>query len=72
MAKSSKVISSGSKQFAAGGKTKMFGKQTVGSKTPGITGKADKNGGGKFAAGGKTRMFGRQAADRRVPGKTGK
>lgn len=55
-----KVISTKSVSFAKGGKTKMFGKQHVGTQTPGQT--ATKSGaGGKFAKGGSTKMFGKQS-----------
>lgn len=56
-----KVKSSKTPAFARGGSTKMFGKQSVGTKTPGVTGKAD-SGGGKWAKGGGTKMFGKQSA----------
>jgi hypothetical protein len=68
----SKVIKSGGGSFAKGGSGKMFGKQSAGPKTPGVTGKAQSGSGGKFAKGGSGHMFGRQNAGTRVPGKTGK
>jgi hypothetical protein len=57
----SKVISSGKMTPVRGGSGHMFGKQTVGTKKPGITGKAD-TGGGKWAKGGSSKMFGKQTA----------
>ena len=72
MAKNSKVVSSGAGDFAKGGSKGMFGKQAVGTKTPFVTGKSDKNAGGKFAAGGGGKMFGKQNAGPRAPGKSGK
>jgi hypothetical protein len=60
MAKS-KVISSGKMTPVRGGSGHMFGKQTVGTKKPGVTGKAD-SGGGKFIKGGSSKMFGKQTA----------
>lgn len=51
---------------AKGGSGHMFGKQTVGTKTPGITGKADSGGGGKFAKGGGTGNVGRQGSGSKV------
>ena len=57
---------------AKGGSGHMFGKQSVGTKKPGVTGKADKGGGGKWAKGGSGHMFGKQHASARTPGKTGK
>ena len=39
-----KVMKSSSTPFVKGGSGHMFGKQTVGPKTPGVTGKADKGG----------------------------
>lgn len=59
MAKS-KVISSKAMTPVRGGKGHMFGKQTVGTKKPGVTGKADKGGGGKFIKGGPTGLVGKQ------------
>lgn len=74
MAGKSKVISSGGFPGGGhkGGSGKMFGKQSAGTKKPGMTGKADSGGGGKFAKGGSKGMFGRQHASPRAPGKTGK
>ncbi len=57
-----KVISSGKMTPVRGGSGHMFGRQTVGTKKPGITGKADTNGGGKFTKGGTTKMFGKQTS----------
>lgn len=74
MAKSSKVISS--KPLvgggAKGGPGHMFGKQTVGSRAPGVTGKKDSGGSSKFAKGGSSHMFGKQTASSRRSGVTGK
>ena len=67
-----KVISSSAGNFAKGGNGKMFGKQSAGPKSPGITGKAQSGSGGKFAKGGSGHMFGRQSANPRASGKTGK
>lgn len=67
-----KVIKSSGGSFAKGGSGHMFGKQTAGPKTAGITGKAQSGSGGKFAKGGSGKMFGRQNAGPRTPGKTGK
>ncbi len=72
MSGKSKVISSSKPAFAKGGSGKMFGKQSVGTKTPGVSGKADKGGGAKFIKGGSGKMFGKQTASTRVPGKSGK
>lgn len=61
----SKVTSSGSLKGggAKGGSGHMFGKQTVGTKKPGISGKADSGGGGRTPPkGGKGHMFGKQNA----------
>jgi hypothetical protein len=59
---SSKVIKSGKLTPVRGGSGHMFGKQTVGTKKPGVTGKADKGGGGKFTKGGSGHMFGKQTS----------
>ena len=67
-----KVTKSSTPAFVKGGSGHMFGKQSVGTKTPGITGKADKGGGGKFIKGGSGHMFGKQSASARRPGVTGK
>ena len=72
MAGKSKVTKSSTPAFAKGGSGKMFGKQSVGTKTPGISGKADSGGGGKWAKGGSGKMFGKQTAGPRAPGKSGK
>jgi hypothetical protein len=64
-----KVISSGTMTPVRGGSGKMFGKQTVGTKTPGVTGKADK-GSGKYIKAGGTGHIGKQGtASRAVAGK---
>lgn len=52
-----KQISTKTASFAKGGSTKMFGKQHVGTQTPGQTATKPKGAGGKFAQGGKTKMF---------------
>lgn len=57
-----KVISSKTMTPVTGGKGHMFGKQSVGTKKPGVTGKADSGGGGKWAKGGSTKMFGKSGA----------
>lgn len=57
-----KEISSKSKEFAKGGKTKMFGKQHAGPQKSGMTSHATNGDGGKFHKGGKTKMFGKQSA----------
>ena len=57
-----KEISSSSKVFAKGGKTKMFGKQHAGPQKSGMTSHATNGDGGKFHKGGKTKMFGKQSA----------
>ena len=67
-----KVIKSSSNPFVKGGNTGMFGKQTVGPKTPGVTGKAQKGSGGKWGKGGSGHMFGKQTTGARRPGVTGK
>lgn len=74
MSGKSKTISSGGYPGggAKGGSGHMFGRQKVGTKTPGVTGKSDKNGGGKFGKGGSGKMFGKQHASPRKPGITGK
>jgi len=69
---SSKVVSKSAPAFGKGGSGKMFGKQSAGPKSPGITGKAQSGSGGKFAKGGSGHMFGRQSANPRASGKTGK
>ena len=56
---------------AKGGSGHMFGKQTVGTKTPGITGKAQSGGGGKFAKGGPTGKVGKQGSVKTANGGTG-
>jgi hypothetical protein len=72
-----KVISSGARPgfFAAGGKTKMFGKGTAGEAAEGVSGKESNSpagGGAKFASGGKGHMFGKGSAGKKVPGVSGK
>lgn len=70
--KHSKVKSKSSPAFAVGGSGHMFGKQTVGTKTPGATGKVQANGGGKFAKGGTTKMLKEQHTVKQRPGITSK
>lgn len=53
-----KEKSSSGKEFARGGKTKMFGRQNAGTQKPGTTAHATSGGGGKFAKGGGKKMFG--------------
>jgi hypothetical protein len=53
-----KVISSGKMKPVRGGSGHMFGKQTVGTKKAGVTGKADSGGGGKWSKGGPTGKIG--------------
>lgn len=74
MVKSSKVISSKSLVGggAHGGAGHMFGKQKVGTRSPGVTGKKDSGGGGKFGKGGAGHMIGKQSAGPRRSGVTGK
>lgn len=60
-----KVIKSGTMTPVRGGSGHMFGKQSVGTKTPGVTGKADK-GGGKWMKGGGTGHVGKQGSSSRV------
>lgn len=57
---------------AKGGSGKMFGKQTSGTRSPGVTGKAQSGGGGKFAKGGSGHMFGKQSVVASKAGVTGK
>ena len=68
----SKVISKSSGSFAKGGSGKMFGKQSAGPKSAGITGKAQSGSGGKWAKGGSGHMFGKQSASPRKSGQSGK
>lgn len=68
----SKVVKSGKGDFAKGGSTKMFGKQSAGPDAPFHTGKKDIGDGGKFAKGGSTKMFGKQSAKAVTPGVTRK
>lgn len=74
MAGKSKTISKGAFPGggAKGGSGSMFGKQSVGTKKPGVTGKSDSGGGGKWAKGGSGHMFGKQSASPRASGKSGK
>ncbi len=72
MAGKSKVISSSKPAFAKGGSGHMFGKQSAGPKSPGVSHKAQSGSGGKWAKGGSGKMFGKQSAGTRTPGKSGK
>lgn len=56
---------------AKGGSGHMFGKQSAGPKTPGITGKAQSGNGGKFAKGGPTGKVGKQGSVKTAKGGTG-
>lgn len=69
---STKVLKSGGGSFAKGGSGHMFGKQSAGPKTPGVSGKAQSGSGGKFAKGGTGKMFGKQTAGPRKAGISGK
>jgi len=69
---STKVKSSSKPGFAKGGSGHMFGKQSAGPKSAGITGKAQSGSGGKWAKGGSKQMFGKQNAGTRTPGRSGK
>lgn len=55
-----KVVKSGTMTPVRGGKGHMFGRQTVGPKKPGHTGKAQTGDGGKWAKGGGTGKVGKQ------------
>lgn len=59
-------------EFAEGGDTHMFGKQSAGPDKPGNTGK-DQSGapGPKFAAGGSNKMFGYHGSQAATAGQTG-
>lgn len=74
MVKSSKVISTKALVGggAHGGPGHMYGKQTVGTRTPSVTGKKDSGGGGKFAKGGSGHMYGKQTVKPSRSGVTGK
>ncbi len=67
----SKSITSGALKGggAKGGSGHMFGKQSVGTKTPGISGKSDTNSGGKWAKGGSGHMAGKQKSKNASPNK---
>jgi hypothetical protein len=70
-----KLINTKPAKFAAGGNTKMFGKQHAGprkSLSQSGTAQVDSGPGGKFAKGGSTHMFGKQSAGPRRSGVTGK
>ena len=62
----SKVVSTGKMAAVRGGKGHMFGKQSVGPKKPGVTGKAQSGSGGKWAKGGGTGHIGRQGKSSHV------
>lgn len=72
MVMKNKVLSKSTPSWIKGGSGSMIGKQSVGTKTPGVTGKVDSNGGGKFIKGGSGKMIGKQSASAMKPGKTGK
>lgn len=55
-----KVIKSGKMTPVRGGSGHMFGKQTVGPKKAGVTGKAQTGNGGKWGKGGGTGFVGKQ------------
>jgi hypothetical protein len=61
-----KVLSSKTMTPVRGGSGHMFGKQTVGVKKPGVTGKSDSGGGGKWGKGGGTGKIGKQGSSSRV------
>lgn len=61
-----KVIKSGTMTPVRGGSGHMFGKQSAGPKTPGITGKSQSGSGGKWAKGGGTGKVGKQGSSSRV------
>lgn len=66
----SKVIKSGKMTPVRGGPGHMFGKQTVGPKKPGHTGKAQTGNGGKWGKGGPTGLVGKQpSVSKAVPGR---
>jgi hypothetical protein len=70
MAKS-KQESEHNTEFAVGGDTHMFGKQSASPDTPGNTGKTEKEApGSKYAEGGKGKMFGFHGAVPATAGKT--
>jgi hypothetical protein len=71
MAKS-KQISSKAGAFAKGGSGHMFGKQSVGVKAAGVSGKSDSSNPGKFIKGGSGKMFGKQSASAMPAGRSGK
>ena len=61
------------KEFAKGGTTKMFGKQSATTAVAGSSsgkGEAATQSGGKYAVGGTGHMFGKQSASTAVPGTT--
>lgn len=61
-----------SKEFAKGGKTKMFGEQQAEPQTPGQTADPGKTGkGAEFAKGGGGKMFGFRGAEAAKAGQTG-
>jgi hypothetical protein len=61
-----KVIKSGKMTPVRGGGGHMFGKQTVGLKKAGHTGKAQTSTGGKWAKGGGTGFVGKQGKSKHV------
>jgi hypothetical protein len=66
MAGKSKVISHGKMTAVRGGPGHMFGKQSAGPKSAGITGKAQSGRGGKWAKGGGTGKIGSQGKSSHV------
>ena len=62
----SKVISSGKMTPVRGGSGHMFGKQSVGPKKAGVTGKVQTGSGGKWHKGGPTGKVGNQGKSSRV------
>jgi len=59
-------------EFATGGETHMFGKQSASPDTPGNTGKTEKAApGAKYAEGGKGKMFGFHGSVPASAGQTG-
>lgn len=64
----SKVTKSSSKPFVTGGKGHMFGKQSAGSKTPGVSGKSNSGNTGRTPIkGGSGHMFGKRGAQAAKP-----
>jgi len=57
-----KVVKSGKMTPVRGGSGHMFGKQHVGTQTPGQSAQKPSGGGGKWAKGGSGHMFGKQTS----------